>query len=69
MSTVNQQHTHRQEKNIDYHCHYANENKPFSTIKLTNIKNLKILTKILGIKKHQALYFIVKVSQNFWGKF
>lgn len=58
MNTVNQHvHTDRK-KNIDYHCH-ANEKKPFSTIKLTNIKHLKILTKILGIKKHQELYFIV----------
>ena len=50
MNTVNQHvHTDRK-KNIDYHCHYANEKKPFSTIKLTNIKHLKILTKIWELR-------------------
>lgn len=36
---------------------YANKKKPFSTIKLTNVKPSKILAKKLEIKKPQSLHF------------
>lgn len=38
---------------------YANKKKQFSTIKLENIKHLKILARRLGIRKFQGLYFRV----------
>lgn len=48
-------HTHRQEKTLIITVIMPMKRNHFQLSKLTNIKHLKILTKILGIKKHQAV--------------